>query len=61
MNVIIVPEIAVWGASGLRADDFRDIVKALVDSGHIVRSRRDLVFRNIKTLALFTGRPRRRK
>jgi hypothetical protein len=62
MNPIIISETAAWGCSGLRADDFLDLVAALVDSGHVVRSRRDLVVRNLKTLAILigSGRPRRR-
>ncbi len=55
MNVIVIPEVTAWGVSGLRADDFHDLIKALVDSGHVVRSRRDLVFRNLKVLAVVTG------
>lgn len=62
MNPIIIPEVAAWGLSGARLDDFRDLVAALADAGHLVRSRRDLVVRNLKTLAIVTGshRPRRR-
>jgi hypothetical protein len=62
VNPITIPEVAVWGCSGLRADDFRDLVKALVDSEHVVRVGRNLLVRNLKVLAILTGsgRPRRR-
>lgn len=62
MNVIIIPEITAWGCSGLRADDFRNLVNALIASDRMARSGRDLVFPNLKTAALvLSGRPRRRK
>jgi hypothetical protein len=62
LNVLVIPEVNAWGCSGLRADDFRALVDALVDAGHVVRVGRNLLVRNLKTLAIVTGsgRPRRR-
>lgn len=53
---IIIPEATAWGCSGLSARDFADLVKAMVDAGYVVRSRRDLVFANLATAALILGR-----
>lgn len=53
---IIIPESTAWGCSGLSARDFRELVEALVSSGVIVRSRRDLVFANLEAAALILGR-----
>lgn len=61
MNPIILSFGPAWGMSGLRLDDFCQLLDDLQATGHVYRNQSTIVFKSLRVATLVLGSGRRRR